>query len=517
MSAFGVRRNAIRFELLNDLAMDRLEFSRNVLQKGLGFHPRNLDFIFAFPGKKTFEVIFSTFAMFEVCLEKFKKFGDQFKNIAMVPLTRRELKVIHVVMFSELVQYEDILTWLSQYCDVIVGSTVKDDDGVKTGERKFQAKLRRDIVSGDYKHLPNTIQIGSCRGYVFYMGQPKVCRSCGQTGHFSANCDQKFCRNCGAFGHFSNECKLPLKCNLCGESNHVFRDCPFAYANRVKKQRAVNLSEKPTESSAEVDPEPTSVLKLPVEGLGLENLFQEPESEPGPKLDPEPESAPVSETTEDCINSLALEEISCARQKQLVCTEGLALLPVGTLVGEDCRTVWRNVSASYLLNAHRDLAWSVVHQCLPLRSFLYRRGGTASPVCIRPGCWGEETVHHLMWSCSFAQEVWQKMCIWLEKIERKIILTEHGILYGLLGIKISKEKFCKIWSIINSTKDALWKARNILQWKKCDLPAEAVYALALSVAKDYVARDVVHRSREDVSKIWGLEKEQMVSQIVLRC
>ncbi|MGH0187084.1 UNVERIFIED_CONTAM: hypothetical protein FKN15_023670 [Acipenser sinensis] len=305
MSAFGVRRNAIRFELLNDLAMDRLEFSRNVLQKGLGFHPRNLDFIFAFPGKKTFEVIFSTFAMFEFCLEKFKKFGDQFKNIAMVPLTRRELKVIHVVMFSELVQYEDILTWLSQYCDVIVGSTVKDEDGVKTGERKFQVKLRRDIVSGDYKHLPNTIQIGSCRGYVFYMGQPKVCRSCGQAGHFSANCDQKFCRNCGAFGHFSNECKLPLKCNLCGESNHVFRDCPFAYANRVKKQRAVKLSEKPTESSAEVDPEPTSVSELPVEGLGLENLFQEPESEPGPKLDPEPESAPVSETTED--RSLATE------------------------------------------------------------------------------------------------------------------------------------------------------------------------------------------------------------------
>lgn len=217
------------------------------------------------------------------------------------------------------------------------------------------------------------------------------------------------------------------------------------------------------------------------------------------------------------VNSLALEEISCARLEQLVCTEGLALLPVGTLVEEDCRTVWRNVSASYLLNAHRDLAWSVVHQCLPLRSFLYRRGGTASPVCIRPGCWGEETVHHLMWSCSFAQEVWQKMCIWLAKIERKIILTEYGILYGLLGIKISKEKFCKIWSIINSTKDALWKARNILQWKKCDLSAEAVYALALSVAKDYVARDVVHRSREEVSKIWGLEKEQMISQIVLRC
>ncbi|KAK1175396.1 hypothetical protein AOXY_G42 [Acipenser oxyrinchus oxyrinchus] len=517
MSAFGVRRNAIRFELLNDLVMDRLEFSRNVLQKGLGFHPRNLDFIFAFPGKKTF-------AMFEVCLEKFKKFGERFKNIVIVPLTRRELKVIHVVMFSELVQYEDILTWLSQYCDVIVGSTVKDEDGVKTGERKFQAKLRRDIVTGDYKHLPNTIQIGSCRGYVFYMGQPKVCRSCGQTGHFSANCDQKFCKNCGAFGHFSNECELPLKCNLCGDTNHVFRDCPFAYVNRLKKQRAVNLSEKHKESSTEVDPEPMSASELPVEGLGLEDLFQEPESEPGPKLEPEPESAPVSESIEDRI--LATEiNVQFAQQpnelkvlEELVSTEGLAaLLPVGTLVEEDCRTVWRNVSASYLLNAHRDLAWSVVHQCLPLRSFLYRRGGTTSPVCIRPGCLGEETVHHLMWSCSFAQEVWRKMYIWLEKIERKIVLTEHGILYGLPSIKISKEKFGKIWSIINCTKDALWKARNILLWKKCALSAEAVYALALSIARDYVARDLVHRSGDEVSKIWGLEREQMVSQIVLKC
>ncbi|KAK6471301.1 hypothetical protein HHUSO_G29651 [Huso huso] len=224
---------------------------------------------------------------------------------------------------------------------------------------------------------------------------------------------------------------------------------------------------------------------------------------------------------------LGMEPLACAIRQDCGITgiiapgsgkqDKLALLPVGTLVEEDCRTVWRNVSASYLLNAHRDLAWSVVHQCLPLRSFLYRRGGTASPVCIRPGCLGEETVHHLMWSCSFAQEVWRKMYIWLEKIERKIVLTEHGILYGLPSIKISKEKFGKIWSIINCTKDALWKARNILLWKKCALSAEAVYALALSIARDYVARDLVHRSGDEVSKIWGLEREQMVSQIVLKC
>ncbi|KAF4097290.1 hypothetical protein G5714_021298 [Onychostoma macrolepis] len=49
MSASLVRRNTVRFELLEGLEMDRLNFSRKILQTVLGFQPLQLDYIFALP------------------------------------------------------------------------------------------------------------------------------------------------------------------------------------------------------------------------------------------------------------------------------------------------------------------------------------------------------------------------------------------------------------------------------------------------------------------------------------
>lgn len=68
----AAQRNAVRFDLLEDLQMDRLQFSRQILQKELGFATNQLEYIFAYPGKKIFEVIFTTFNYFERCLDKFE-------------------------------------------------------------------------------------------------------------------------------------------------------------------------------------------------------------------------------------------------------------------------------------------------------------------------------------------------------------------------------------------------------------------------------------------------------------
>ncbi len=71
MSAFLVRRNTVRFELLEGLEMDRLNFSRKVLQTVLGFQHLQLDYIFALPVRKVFEVVFTTFTAYELCVERF--------------------------------------------------------------------------------------------------------------------------------------------------------------------------------------------------------------------------------------------------------------------------------------------------------------------------------------------------------------------------------------------------------------------------------------------------------------
>lgn len=93
---FGERKNAGRFELLEDLEMDRLQFSRQIRQKELGFTTNQLDHVFAFPGKKIFEVVFTNLKIFESFCDRFsqkKKESPAFKKIYFTPLSERDLKM----------------------------------------------------------------------------------------------------------------------------------------------------------------------------------------------------------------------------------------------------------------------------------------------------------------------------------------------------------------------------------------------------------------------------------------
>ncbi|MGL6081692.1 MAG: hypothetical protein ACRC4N_04220 [Gammaproteobacteria bacterium] len=233
--------------------MDRLTFSRRILQRELGFNPSQLDFVFALPGRKTFEVVFTTLVLYEQCLERFqrkKKESACFQKIDLIPLAERELRIVTVVMFSERIKLEDISTWLSLHCSVTKAFQIKDEDGVKTGASKFHVRLRTN-EQGELSHLPSMIQLGSIRGFVFYNGQPKECRKCGSLNHLAAQCDSVFCRNCKNHGHVSKFCTVPMKCNLCGATNHRFQDCPSAYANKTRQQPGetreedINIPEAP--------------------------------------------------------------------------------------------------------------------------------------------------------------------------------------------------------------------------------------------------------------------------------
>ena len=249
------RRNAVRFELQDELQMDRLDFSRKVLQEELGFNPQQMDYIFALPGKKVFEVIFATLDFFDHCLERFrrKKDNPRLQKIKMVPLSERESKTVTVLMYSENVTNEDINTWMRLKCEVQRYIEVVDRDGIKTGERRFFIKLRRDLASGELLHLPSTIQLGRVRGNCFYPGQPKTCRKCGSLSHLAAECSRSYCRNCNSDNHTTRDCDQPLRCNLCGASNHTFSTCPKSYANIARQRETAHGMD--TEDVPEADPE----------------------------------------------------------------------------------------------------------------------------------------------------------------------------------------------------------------------------------------------------------------------
>src|SRR4029434_8082934 len=119
----GVRRHhSVRFLFTEVegtlLEMSRLDFSRKLLQKTLGFSPDSLNCIVALPQKKGFDVSFASALLLNSFWLKFEMAKDQFTMFKVEKLTDNSQKIVFVRMFNETVTGEDIHVWLARYCTV---------------------------------------------------------------------------------------------------------------------------------------------------------------------------------------------------------------------------------------------------------------------------------------------------------------------------------------------------------------------------------------------------------------
>ncbi|MBN3276009.1 ZCHC3 protein, partial [Polyodon spathula] len=135
---------------------------------------------------------------------------------------------VNVHMYNPFVPAEDVATFLGQYCTVVrPPEKLLDEFNLWTGTWKVWTRFRpsKEGFEG-VRHPPSSFSIGTNRGYLFYFGQPKLCRKCNEMGHEAEECNDLYCRNCEKKGHSTKDCKEKRKCNLCGSANHLFFKCP---------------------------------------------------------------------------------------------------------------------------------------------------------------------------------------------------------------------------------------------------------------------------------------------------
>ncbi|XP_067897345.1 uncharacterized protein [Heterodontus francisci] len=291
-SGQGVR-NTVRVVVKDkegDAPVDRTFFIKKILFDCCGFQATDVFCLQDFPSSGYFDVTFRNVAGCIKFLKAFKEKGDRAplsiltaEPLFTLPSQRDRVVTIH--LYNPHVPVVDVLTFLARYVEVAGSSTdVKDPFGIWTSKRQVKVTLKVD-PSGAIIHPPSSFAIGGSRGFLVYAGQPRVCRTCGKSGHMAANCSTVVCKNCKEEGHQTKDCKQTKCCNLCGAAGHLYKTCPkrcLSYA------QAARSKERPGEGSAKA----SAVRKETNNLLRSEELQPEKEGEAAETNDPAPTQRP---------------------------------------------------------------------------------------------------------------------------------------------------------------------------------------------------------------------------------
>ncbi|KAH7940570.1 hypothetical protein HPB49_002039 [Dermacentor silvarum] len=123
-------------------------------------------------------------------------------------------KVVRVFGYSAEHQDIELTKAMEKYGKIlsVTRDSVPGFPSVTTGIRRVKIEMKSPV--------PNFLEIIDTTVQCEFEGVVRVCRRCGQEGHFGASCDTPQCVRCGAYGH--DVCNDP--CPKCGE-DHAVSQC----------------------------------------------------------------------------------------------------------------------------------------------------------------------------------------------------------------------------------------------------------------------------------------------------
>ncbi|XP_059829865.1 uncharacterized protein LOC132396366 [Hypanus sabinus] len=173
-----------------------------------------------------------------------------------------------------------------------------------------------------------------------------------------------------------------------------------------------------------------------------------------------------------------------------------------TIPEQTIQFIWQNASLPDLTNRHQDLAWLTVRGALPVRSLRYTRNVVSTPLCPREDC-SEESVTHLFAHCGLAEKVWRRMKGTVSRFIPSSCVMEDSLIYGLFPGTHTETNIRCCWQIINSVKDALWSARNLMVCQHTEMSVGECCRPAHSRLQEYWLRDTLKLGAATARARWG--------------
>ncbi|PNX95563.1 ribonuclease H, partial [Trifolium pratense] len=127
---------------------------------------------------------------------------------------------------------------------------------------------------------------------------------------------------------------------------------------------------------------------------------------------------------------------------------------------------------------HSHLLWRVLHNALPVKNNLFKRGVRCDPLC--PRCSNSmETIHHVFLDCEWAKQTWFASALTLNLGQNQ--LTDFYDWINYMINNTNKECIEKITAIMYG----IWYARNVLVFQGKNLPPQEISSTALNQLQEY--------------------------------
>ncbi|KAH7941045.1 hypothetical protein HPB49_009505 [Dermacentor silvarum] len=137
------------------------------------------------------------------------------EHCAVVPVGPQVTSVTCLFLPS-FVPKEALVHALSPYCKVLSvnAGIISGRLGVLTGTRFVRMEMSSTAP------VPNYLRVSGHRVALDYRGLERVCRRCGSSDHYRAQCTAAFCGRCGTHVHESEGCNRP--CQRCGDGHPMY-------------------------------------------------------------------------------------------------------------------------------------------------------------------------------------------------------------------------------------------------------------------------------------------------------
>uniref|UniRef100_H3AHH8 CCHC-type domain-containing protein n=1 Tax=Latimeria chalumnae TaxID=7897 RepID=H3AHH8_LATCH len=226
------RKNVVCLHFTGNIIPTRETVGKDLLMESMQFTSIQVYALIHISGSRDFDVSFRNILFLDAFWAKYEKVKDTlyWEDFEVIKITENATRYITILFRNESVPSSDVSFWLRQRCKMLGAlSPIYDSNGFWNGGYKVKVQLKTSETG--LQHLPNFINIGRDRGYLFYPGQPKVCNKCGSSRHFGANCAKLYCNKCSKTGHESSNCTNMIVCNPCNKEGHLYINCPRSVNN----------------------------------------------------------------------------------------------------------------------------------------------------------------------------------------------------------------------------------------------------------------------------------------------